>query len=119
MSTNPITRPVVRYHGGKFRLAPRLIEIFPPHRVYLMRVIFSSSAQYVICEHCGAYAGPAELLPITEFLIAAKPFVKEHRFCESARPASPLDKRASLGPTHSFPGRHRASWEPREPGEEG
>lgn len=29
-----ITRPILRYHGGKFRLAPRLIEIFPPHRVY-------------------------------------------------------------------------------------
>ena len=30
----PIRRPVLRYHGGKFRLAPKLIEIFPPHRVY-------------------------------------------------------------------------------------
>jgi len=29
-----IRRPVLRYHGGKFRLAPKLIEIFPPHRVY-------------------------------------------------------------------------------------
>lgn len=29
-----ITRPVVRYHGGKFRLAPMLIDLFPPHRVY-------------------------------------------------------------------------------------
>ena len=27
-------RPVLRYHGGKFRLAPRLIDIFPPHRIY-------------------------------------------------------------------------------------
>jgi site-specific DNA-adenine methylase len=31
---NGAARPVLRYHGGKFRLAPRLIEIFPPHRVY-------------------------------------------------------------------------------------
>jgi len=29
-----ITRPVMRYHGGKFRLAPKLIAIFPPHRIY-------------------------------------------------------------------------------------
>jgi DNA adenine methylase len=34
MATQPITRPVLRYHGGKFRLAPRLIELFPPHNVY-------------------------------------------------------------------------------------
>jgi DNA adenine methylase len=29
-----IARPVLRYHGGKFRLSPRLISIFPPHRIY-------------------------------------------------------------------------------------
>ncbi len=29
-----ITRPVLRYHGGKFRLAPKLVQIFPSHRVY-------------------------------------------------------------------------------------
>lgn len=33
-STARISRPVLRYHGGKFRLAPKLIEIFPAHRVY-------------------------------------------------------------------------------------
>lgn len=30
-----ITRPVMRYHGGKFRLAPWIISHFPPHRVYV------------------------------------------------------------------------------------
>lgn len=29
-----ITRPVLRYYGGKFRLAPRLIELFPAHHIY-------------------------------------------------------------------------------------
>jgi DNA adenine methylase len=29
-----IVRPVLRYHGGKFRLAPDLLKLFPPHRVY-------------------------------------------------------------------------------------
>ena len=29
-----MTRPVLRYHGGKFRLAPMLLQVFPPHRVY-------------------------------------------------------------------------------------
>jgi len=29
------TRPVLRYHGGKFRLAPWVISHFPPHRCYV------------------------------------------------------------------------------------
>jgi DNA adenine methylase len=28
------SRPVLRYHGGKWMLAPWIIEHFPPHRVY-------------------------------------------------------------------------------------
>lgn len=31
--SNP-TRPVLRYHGGKWMLAPWVIEHFPPHRIY-------------------------------------------------------------------------------------
>jgi DNA adenine methylase len=40
MATQPvptvfrIRRPALRYHGGKFRLAPMLLELFPEHRVY-------------------------------------------------------------------------------------
>lgn len=34
-STQPPTRPIVRYHGGKWKLAPWIIEHFPPHRVYV------------------------------------------------------------------------------------
>lgn len=30
-----ITRPVVRYRGGKFRYRKRIIAVFPPHRVYV------------------------------------------------------------------------------------
>ena len=30
-----ITRPALRYLGGKFRLAPWIISHFPPHRVYV------------------------------------------------------------------------------------
>lgn len=30
-----VTRPVVRWYGGKFRLAPWIIAHFPPHRVYV------------------------------------------------------------------------------------
>lgn len=30
-----INAPVIRYHGGKFRLAPWVIEHFPPHRIYV------------------------------------------------------------------------------------
>ena len=32
---NAPTRPVLRYHGGKWRLAPWIISHFPPHRVYV------------------------------------------------------------------------------------
>ncbi|WP_454708674.1 DNA adenine methylase [Delftia acidovorans] len=31
---NQIKRPALRYHGGKFRLAPWIIEHFPAHRIY-------------------------------------------------------------------------------------
>lgn len=34
MVTRP-TRPVLRYHGGKWLLAPWIISHFPPHRVYV------------------------------------------------------------------------------------
>jgi len=30
-----VKRPVLRYHGGKWRLAPWIISHFPPHRVYV------------------------------------------------------------------------------------
>jgi DNA adenine methylase len=31
----PPRRPVLRYHGGKWRLAPWIIGFFPPHKVYV------------------------------------------------------------------------------------
>lgn len=30
-----LSRPLVRYHGGKWRIAPWIIEHLPPHRVYV------------------------------------------------------------------------------------
>jgi DNA adenine methylase len=30
-----VTRPALRYHGGKFRLAPWLMQFFPPHGRYV------------------------------------------------------------------------------------
>lgn len=30
-----INSPVIRYHGGKFRLAPWVIQHFPPHQIYV------------------------------------------------------------------------------------
>lgn len=32
---SPITRPALRYHGGKFRLAPWVLQFFPPHLAYV------------------------------------------------------------------------------------
>jgi DNA adenine methylase len=34
-SQTKITAPALRYHGGKFRLAPWIISHFPPHKVYV------------------------------------------------------------------------------------
>lgn len=34
MSTAP-TRPVMRYHGGKWKLAPWVIDFMPPHQIYV------------------------------------------------------------------------------------
>lgn len=31
----PPTRPILRYHGGKWTLANWLISLFPPHRIYV------------------------------------------------------------------------------------
>lgn len=33
--TSHPTRPALRYHGGKFRLAPWLMQFFPPHDCYV------------------------------------------------------------------------------------
>ena len=30
-----VTRPILRYHGGKFRLAPWIVSLFPAHQVYV------------------------------------------------------------------------------------
>ena len=30
-----VKRPVLRWHGGKWRLAPWVIRHFPPHRIYV------------------------------------------------------------------------------------
>lgn len=30
-----VSRPVLRYHGGKFRLAPWVMRHFPPHTCYV------------------------------------------------------------------------------------
>ncbi|MDH4249361.1 MAG: DNA adenine methylase [Deltaproteobacteria bacterium] len=32
--TTTARHPIIRYHGGKFRLAPWIIGHFPPHRIY-------------------------------------------------------------------------------------
>lgn len=32
---NKVTRPIIRYHGGKYKLAPWIISNLPSHRVYV------------------------------------------------------------------------------------
>jgi DNA adenine methylase len=35
MQDATVTRPAIRYHGAKFRLAPWIIKHFPPHYRYV------------------------------------------------------------------------------------
>lgn len=35
IDANAPTRPVLHYHGGKFKLAPWILQHFPPHKVYV------------------------------------------------------------------------------------
>ena len=35
MSKTTVERPILRYHGGKWKLAPWIIENMPPHQVYV------------------------------------------------------------------------------------
>lgn len=92
-----------------------------------MYVIFNDRAQFVGCEHCGQMAGPRELAPAPVFLLAAKEFMRQHRFCgpqQQGWPPAHLAARGEhwrvpLGASHSFPRRHRAPWEgERQPGED-
>lgn len=45
-SLSEVTRPPLRYHGGKFRLAPWIIPRIPPHRVYVE--VFGGAAGVMI-----------------------------------------------------------------------
>lgn len=67
------TRPVLRYHGGKWRLAPWIISNFPAHRVYVEPFGGGYADRLRELQHLGAYVVPCmsqrrapEALPLLE-----------------------------------------------------
>lgn len=55
-----IARPLLRYLGGKFRLAPWIIGHFPPHRAYIEP--FGGAAS-VLLQKDRAYIDPRPCAP--------------------------------------------------------
>jgi len=112
-----VRRPVLRYHGGKFRLAPRLISIFPPHRVYTE--VFGGGAS-VLMQKPRSYAEvyndlDGEVVNVfrvlqdrkkaarLEELLRVTPFARQE-FVRSYRPARDVVERARRTIVRSFMG---------------
>lgn len=112
-----ISRPLLRYYGGKWRLASRIVQLFPPHHIYTE--VFGGAGSVLL--HKPRSAGEiyndldGEVLNVfrvlqvpchakrLEQLLRATPFSREE-FEKSYRPAKDQVERARRTIIRSFMG---------------
>ena len=107
---NGPTRPALRWHGGKWRLAPWIIQHFPPHRIYVepfgggASVLLRKPRVYAevyndldseVVDFFRVLRDPATAARLTE-LLQLTPFAREEFKAAYALTADPVERSRRL-----------------------